>query len=240
MFPNLSFGSVSISTYWLMLAVGTIGMFVCLMQRRKRFSLSWIQSALFTLVLTIVGIAGTKLLHVLENLEHTLKNGLTLGGFSFFGAVFLIPLVMPLAGKMFRLSSTQTMDISGPCVAIMIGCMRVGCFFQGCCGGWEANIGNVCFQWPTQAIESICDFIILAFLLRREGRNVNNACLYPWFMILYGVVRFFVEFLRDTPKNWLLFSQGQWYSAAAILVGVLWIIIQKRKGQSNALIQEKK
>ncbi len=240
MFPNISFGSVSISTYWLMLAVGTVGMFVCLLQRRKRFSLTVMQSILFTLVLTVVGIAGTKVLHILENLEYTLKNGLSLGGFSFFGAVFLIPLVMPLAGKLFRLSPSQTMDISGPCVAIMIGCMRVGCFFQGCCGGWSACLGNVCFQWPTQAIESICDFIILTLLLRREGRDIKNACLYPWFMISYSVVRFLVEFLRDTPKDWLLLSRGQWYSMVAMIVGITWIFIIKRKGKSNALIQEQK
>ena len=37
-------------------------------------------------------------------------------------------------------------------------------------------------------------------------------------MLTYGVLRFFVEFLRDTPKDWVTLSHGQWFSLAAIII----------------------
>lgn len=233
MILTITLGNLSISPYWLMLAVGTVGMMICLMQRRKRFSLTVLQCVLLTLLLTVVGFSGAKLLFILENLRDTLENGISLSGVSFFGSVFLIPLLMPLVGKLFRLKPGATMDICGPCVAIMIGCMRFGCLLTGCCGGWELCVGDICFTWPTQGMESIGDFAILMLLLQWEARNSHKGTLYPMFMLLYSVMRFFIEFLRDTPKDWLFLSHGQWFSLAAILVGLIWLRFANKRNDSK-------
>lgn len=232
MITTLRIGSLSISTYWLMLCVGAIGMLVCLWCRRYRFNLLKQQCIIFTLLLTVVGVIGAKLLFILENFQETLTNGVSMGGVSFFGSVFLIPLLMPLVGKMFRLSGSQTMDICGPCVAIMIGCMRVGCFFSGCCGGWEMCVGEICFRWPTQAVESIGDFAILGVLLNREKSNVQTGSLYPMFMASYSIMRFVIEFFRETVKDWLYLSHGQWFALAALTVGLIWLAGLKRRGRT--------
>ena len=222
-----------------MLASGAVGMGICLHQRKARFSLSVVQCVLFTILLTVVGFTGAKLLYILENIRDTIENGISLGGVSFFGSVFLIPLLMPLVGLLFRLKPGQTMDICGPCVAIMIGCMRVGCFLQGCCGGWVVQIGNLSFCWPTQAIDSIWDFSVLFWLLNLERENKGKNTLYALFMISYSAMRFLLEFLRDTSKDWLHLSHGQWFSIAAILIGIAWIVglkrIRKVKGKERRL-----
>lgn len=223
MIPVIKLGFVEISTYWLMLGAGAVGMLVCLLQRKGRFRLSIVQCVLFTCLLTVVGFSGAKLLYILENIRDTIENGISLGGVSFFGSVFLIPILMPLVGKAFRLDRRETMDICGPCVAIMIGCMRFGCFMQGCCGGWLAHIGEMYFFWPTQPVESICDFLILLWLIRKEEDPRYHGKLYPQFMVLYGCIRFVIEFFRDTPKVWLYLSHGQWFSLIAIATGLIWI-----------------
>lgn len=228
MLPIIQIGSVRISTYWLMLSVGAVGMWFCLRRRRVRFSLSIWQCVYFTILLTVIGFAGAKLLFILENFRSTLENGISLGGLSFFGSVFLIPLLMPLIGRLFGLQRSQTMDICGPCVAIMIGCMRVGCFLQGCCGGWELCMGSFCFTWPTQMLESVGDFAIMAWLLQWEDSGKGKGKLYPILMVGYSTMRFFIEFLRETRKDWLHLSRGQWFSLAAVFVGVLWIKVIKR------------
>lgn len=232
MLPSIYLGTLKIGTYWLMLAVGAVGMFFCVLYRRKSFPLRRRSSVLFTLILTVVGVLGAKLLFALENLKEMLKNGLSLGGVSFFGSVFLILMLMPLLGRLFRLQGGQTLDLCAPCVAIMIGCMRVGCFFSGCCGGWEACIGNWCFHWPTQAMDSIGDFAILFLLMQWEEQGKQKNLLYPWFMVLYSTMRFFIEFLRDTPKNWLFLSHGQWFSLAAVAIGGGMIIVAKKSRTS--------
>jgi phosphatidylglycerol:prolipoprotein diacylglycerol transferase len=101
--------------------------------------------------------------------------------------------------------------------------MRVNCFLSGCCGGWEVCLGSFCFAWPTQAIESIGDFAILLWLLKQEDTTAWSGTLYPKFMVAYSAMRFFLEFLRDTSKDWLFLSHGQVFSLLAIVVGGVWL-----------------
>lgn len=224
----ITIGGIDISTYWLMLVVGMAGMFLCTYRRKEHFGLNLEQCAAFTLLLTGVGVIGAMMLYFFESGSF--------GGVSFFGSVYLIPLLMPLAGLLFRLKPGQSLDICGPCVAIMIGCMRFNCFLSGCCGGWEVCMGNLCFSWPTQTIDSISDFAIMVWLLQLESNNRKAGRLYPLFMVAYSSMRFLNEFLRDTPKDWLYMSHGQWFAIAAAIIGLVWLIHSepvKTKGSST-------
>ena len=209
--------------FLLVLTVGTVGMIICALIRRKRFSLSVLKCVIFALLLTAVGVAGTKLLYFIES------GFSSWDGVSFFGSVFLIPLVMPLVGLPFRQKPSQSLDICAPCVAVMIACMRVSCYISGCCGGVQACIGTFCFNWPTQIIESFCDVLILYWLMKREEKIGSDGRLYPYFMIMYSFMRFFIEFLRNTPKDWLMLSHGQWFCMAAILGALVWLFLLKRR-----------
>ena len=208
-------GGILLSPLGAMLLVGTAGMLICAYRRRALFELSLVQCVCFTLLLTICGVIGAMLLFFLETGSF--------GGVSFYGSVYLIPMIMPLVGLIFHLKPRQTMDLCGPCVAIMIGCLRINCFISGCCGGWEICLGNLCFHWPTQMIDSVADFAIMAWLLQTEEKHACSGKLYPMFMASYSVVRFFLEFLRDTPKDWLWLSHGQCFSIIALAVGLIWI-----------------
>lgn len=233
MFYTITIGNISVSAYWTMLILGAVSMGMCLHERKNRYGLAAWQCVALTVLLTVVGVAGAKTLFILENLQDTMENGISLGGVSFFGSVFLIPLIMPLVGRAFRQKGSATMDLCGPCVAIMIACMRFGCFLSGCCGGWEAQIGAVCFTWPTQAMEIVWDLAIVVMLLCWESRGKFSGALYPMFMVLYSSVRFFIEFLRDTPKDLLMLSRGQWYSLAAVAAGAAWVaMIHRAKERS--------
>ena len=94
-----------------------------------------------------------------------------------------------------------------------------------------AEVLGYSFQWPTQAMESIGDTGILLWLLEAERENRNRGQLYPMFLLSYGVLRFLIEFFRDTPKNWLWLSHGQWFSILAMLIAlpVLKVCAEKRK-----------
>lgn len=146
-------------------------------------------------------------------LEH---NGKSMSGMSFFGAVFLIPILMPAFGYYFDLKKIEILNLCAPCVASMIMFMRLGCFCAGCCGGMLSKI--IGFKWPTQLIESIGDFLILLWLLYL-GNQKKKENLYAVFLINYGFLRFFIEFLRDTPKLFFGLSNGQIFSIIAIVIG---------------------
>lgn len=219
----VSVGSAELSTYELMLTIGILGMFWCAARRRSRYRMNALSCGLFALILTLTGVAGAMGMYYLETGAF--------GGVSFFGSVFLIPVLMPLLGLLFRLKPGETLDLCAPCVAIMIGCMRFNCFLSGCCGGWQMCVGSLCFAWPTQMLESIGDFAILLWLLKKETQEYYSGRLYPLFLISYSTMRFTLEFLRDTPKDWLYLSHGQWFSLVAVIAGVLWgkFVVVKRR-----------
>ena len=229
MLPVISLGGLQLSSYWMMFAAGVCSMGVLMLRGRGGYGLTARRALILTLLLTVCGLAGTKLLYILENWQETLENGVTLGGQSFFGAVFLIPLLMPLGGRLLGLSPGRTLDLCAPSVASIVGFMRVGCFLNGCCGGWEAVVGEFHLRWPTQAMESIGDFLILGILLRMEEQDAHPGRRYAVFLVCYGILRFFVEFLRDTLKDWAGMGHGQWFALLSILIGGIVLFREKRQ-----------
>ena len=208
-----------------MFVFGIVGMAVLCCLRAKQYRLTCSKAIVFTLLLSVVGLLGTKLLFIAENIEIVMSEGLSLAGQSFFGALFLIPPIVALYSRLFGLRAAQGVDLCAAPVIFILMCMRMGCLMSGCCGG--IFIGT--FQVPAQFLEALGDAIILTVLLETEKRNKFIGRLYPLLMVLYGSMRFFLEFVRDTEKNLLGFSQGQLYSVIAIVVGVAWLKMKGRK-----------
>lgn len=233
MYPEIRIGSTILSSYWLMFFVGVVAMFVIMLDRRRQFELSIGKATTFTLGLTVCGVASVKLLYILENIQEVLEYGVSLGGMSFFGAVFFVPLFMYPVGKLLSMRFEQTADACALCVLAMIGCIRVGCFLAGCCSGTQVEIGSLIFCWPTQAVESIGDFTILATLYDYHKRCIHVGKLYPMFMIGYSVLRFFVEFFRNTTKDWLGMGHGHWFAVFALIIGFAWLGLGKKKASTD-------
>lgn len=194
-------------------------MLVLMLLRRKRFALSVFQASLFTILLLVVGIAGAKLLYFFE------CGMKSFSGMSFYGAVYLVALAMPLVGLAFRMKPMDSLDACAPCVAAIVGFQRFGCFCAGCCGGIQ--LGNSNLLWPTQLMEGFGDMAIMYFLLATEGKETNRGKGYPLFLITYGVMRFLIEFVRDTSKDWYGLSHGQWFSLLGIGIALMILVGDK-------------
>lgn len=240
MLPYIHIGQVKIPTYYSAMILGFVMMivFMLLPKRREKYGLSRGKAVVFATMELIFGVLGCKILYILENINLVQKNGLTFGGFSFYGSVFLIPPMMLLVGKLLGLSSRDSLDNSAICILAMLGTIRLGCFLNGCCGGRVFSIGDFYFTFPTQLMECIVDFAILYLLLKWEKEGVAHGFIYPRFLLFYGSVRFLLEFLRNTPKDWLYFSHAQWFSAAAILIGVLFEIVLRKQRKLSTEAQE--
>ena len=223
MLPYIYIGSLKISMYYLAMVLGYVAMVVLMLlpKRRALYRLSILNAVMFATAGLISGILGCKFLYVIENYKYVVKHGLKLGGFSFFGAALLGPLLMLLLSKPFKLSPAESLDNTAVCVVAMLGTIRIGCFCNGCCGGRIFFFEHFDFSFPTQLIELACDALILVWLLRTEARPDNRGRLYGRFLLSYGIARFFIEFLRSTPKDWLGLSHGQWFSLIAIIAGAV-------------------
>ena len=212
LFPVIQLGKLTFSTYYTMMILGFVFMLVLMLMpsRKKRYSLNAGQAVLYTVCVMFSGVLGCKLLYTLEHLGQPFE----LGGFSFFGAVFLVPVLMILFGKLFRMSSWNSTDAAAICVCAMIGTIRIGCFGNGCCGGRTLASG---FTWPTQIMESIGDFAILYYLIRTEKENKQG--LYPRFMICYGILRFIIEFFRESSEGKVL-DMAHVFALISIAIGL--------------------
>lgn len=203
--------------------LGTVLMGILMFVQRKLYGLQVWKTLLLTLILAAVGLAGVRLLAIAEHWDELL-NGYISGGMSFFGSVLLVPLLMPLAGLFFKLRPRQTMDLCAPCVAGIVGVMRINCWISGCCGGFRFIIHGKSFVPPTQIIDGGWDFLLMGFLLWFNLKRKREGIAYPLFLVGYGFMRFFVEFLRDTEKDWLGFSHGQVFSVIALVIGTILIL----------------
>jgi prolipoprotein diacylglyceryltransferase len=72
-------------------------------------------------------------------------------------------------------------------------------------------------------MECVGDFMILCVLFLVEWHYSGKGLLYPYIMIFYGCLRFVLEFFRDTPKDWLYFSHGQWFSVVSVIAGACFL-----------------
>lgn len=227
MLPYLEVGTISIATSHIAFLLGFLGMCFISWRRAERYRLARWQSAAFAVLLAAVGVAGVKLLYILENWQSVRSGGYI--GMSFFGAVYLVPLLMPLLGRIFRLRARETLDLCALCVAMMVGFMRMGCFMNGCCGGKLTEVFGLRFRIPTQLFESIGDFVILSVLMDMEKKGAFKGRLYALFLIFYGILRFILEFMRTTEKSVLGMSNGQWFSALAVAAGLITVSALKRR-----------
>jgi phosphatidylglycerol:prolipoprotein diacylglycerol transferase len=215
MHPYLSFGRFTIESYWIMATIGLIsGIFIFIL-RAKQFGISkWkvlIISLLSTLfALEISHISSLIFYYPSEMLKYPLwtlsfwKGGLTLYGGIGGGILALI-----LFTKIFKVSFIKFLNASSPSIAFGLFIGRIGCFLNGCCYGKPTNLPwGVTFTYPnsnapigiplhpTQIYESLTNFLIFIFLWSKQ-KNINfQRKSFLWFLVLYSVARFFIEFFR--------------------------------------------
>ena len=78
---------------------------------------------------------------------------------------------------------------------------------------------------PTQLYESILAFGIFLFLWQRRKSVTVKGSLFFLYMILYGIERFLIEFLRTNPKYVLsIFSGAQIICVMMIIIGAYFYI----------------
>ena len=175
------------------------------------------------------------------------------GGIAIYGGIIggLIGLMICCAIK--KKNVVSCTDLAAPCLIIAQSIGRWGNFINQEVYGWE--ITNKSLQWFPfgvkigetwhlatffyESILNLCGFFLLTHLLRKSKiRGIVTAT----YLIYYGVVRLFLEGLRDDfyilkiPGTQLAVSQV--VSGAIILVGLVWltILLIKNRKSKNATI----
>jgi len=208
-------GPLDIYTYGVVMVIGFVIALTWALKYSKPKDIKPEEVMDFSIYLLISGIIGARLIHVIINYhEYSLSDPLTIinlrkGGLAWYGALIGAILGGFLYSKVSKISFWKLADmVSAPSmVGLAIG--RIGCFLNGCCYGkvtdlpWGVEFPEAyppgTQRHPTQIYESLLDLAVFYILHKViEKRKKFHGETFCYFIGLYSLVRFIVEFFRET------------------------------------------
>jgi phosphatidylglycerol:prolipoprotein diacylglycerol transferase len=260
MYPELfRIGSFPITTYGIFLAVGMLLALLVAARLAARDGLPReriYDLGLWSLVAALVG-SKVLMLAVEDNvnvfsLDFLRSGGVFYGGLigGFLAVVFLV--------RFYKLPFWKVADAFAPGVALGQAFGRQGCFSAGCCWGkattlpWGVHFteagheytgvpiygpdGSDLYLHPTQLYESFIMLAVFGLLVLLHRRKKFDGQVLIAYAIIYAIVRFSIEFIRDDPRGdlWGLssmtgLSTSQLISLFVAVGAVVLMLIRLRK-----------
>lgn len=150
MYPELfQFGPFTVYSYGLMLGIAFIVASYILSKEFQRKNLDPNLATEVTLLAIIFGIAGSKLLHLIENWEAFVNDPIGMafspGGLTFYGGLILAIIAIWIYLKRKKIPFLYVADAAAPSLAIAYGIGRIGCHLAG-----DGDYGNpTTLPWGT-------------------------------------------------------------------------------------------
>lgn len=237
----VAFEIFGISIRWYGILIGSgmlLGAWIA-MREVKRLGLSD-ETLLDALIIALPSaILGARLYYVLFNLEayDSVFEALNFrsGGLAIHGGVLAGVGSFWIFSKIKKLNFFKWLDIAAPSIILGQAIGRWGNFVnQEAHGGptdlpWGIMINGIKVH-PTFLYESIANLIIFTILMLIRKKKKFDGQLIALYMILYSIVRFFIEGLRTDSLYLGEFRVAQLISLLLIAAGLaLYMIMGKRK-----------
>jgi phosphatidylglycerol:prolipoprotein diacylglycerol transferase len=256
MLPQLvRIGSFSLPTYGALVAIAFLVALWMTSRFAKERGLSSEKVVNLGVYCALVGMLGAKILMIAMDPEYRahpseIFSRATLQSAGIFFGGFIAALVFAyFYMRSQKLPVLSTADIFAPGVALGHGIGRLGCFAAGCCWGkptslpWAVTFTNPNTTTgvplgvplhPTQIYEALAEAVICLVLVRklksedRSGHGVPGRVIGLYFL-LYGLVRFAVEFLRVHDESNPFggpFVLEQWIALVVAVCGA-WLVSRR-------------
>ena len=231
MFPFIHIGRFSIGTFGIMLWLAAVSAW-WLLQRNLRRSKRDADAMGIVAVVTVAGIIGAKLWHVMDTPgEHVLQRE----GFAWFGGLVAGILALLWEGRSNRIGGLAMLDFAAPAAALGYGVGRLGCLTSG--DGdygvatnlpWGMSFPNGLVPTaagvrvhPTPIYELLAAMLIGWILWRRGASRQPVGEITGEYLLLSGIARFLVEFIRINPKVYWGMSNAQLASLGSVVAGIV-------------------
>jgi phosphatidylglycerol:prolipoprotein diacylglycerol transferase len=264
MYPEIfHIGSFPINTYGVFLAIAFLCAILVAVRLAARDGLPRERIYDLSLWMLLGGLVGSKILMLFtepEYRDHPLQllslDFLRSGGV-FYGGLIGAVLTGYFLMKRYKLPWWKTADACAPGIAIGNFFGRQGCFAAGCCWGkptslpWGVKFTELGHQitgvptdvylHPTQLYESFAMLIVFFFLLWMHKRKKFSGQVILLYALLYSVVRFAIEFVRDDPRGDIFglttltgLSTSQMISLVVGIAAAVLLIIRWRRANAIA------
>jgi phosphatidylglycerol:prolipoprotein diacylglycerol transferase len=219
-----------------------------------RDSSAGIMAELFIAIPSVCGIIGARVYHVLESPHDLLADPwgqlLSRYGLAWFGGLIGGAAAWAILARRSNIPLLESLDAGSPAAALGYGIGRIGCLLSG-----DGDYGTpTSLPWgmsfpnglvpttqrvhPTPLYELLAALLI-AWLLWRAGTKqlpssgaraqpaLASGCVFGLYLILTGLARFLVEFIRINPRSFMGMSNAQ---AAALISVVAGAALLGRRG----------
>ena len=224
MYPEIfRIGSFPINTYGVFLALAFLCAILITVKLAARDGLPREKIYDLCLWMLLCSLIGSKILMLFtepEYRDHPLQlislDFLRSGGV-FYGGLIGAILSGYFLMRRYQLPWWKTADACAPGIAIGNFFGRQGCFAAGCCWGkpttlpWGVKFTELGHEitgvpldlrlHPTQLYESFAMLLVFFFLLWLHKHRRFNGQVILLYALLYSVIRFAIEFLRDDPRG---------------------------------------
>ena len=264
MYPELfRIGNFPVTTYGIFLALGMLLALMAASRLGARDGLP--KDRIYDLGLwTLVGgLVGSKILmYFVEPDVQLLSLDFLRSGGVFYGGLIGGFLAVVLCVHFYKLPFWKVADAFAPGVALGQAFGRLGCFSAGCCWGKQTDLpwgvhftelgheytgvpvvtatGDACYLHPTQLYESFAMFAVFAFLFWLHRRKKFNGEILIAYGIIYSIIRFSIEFIRDDPRGDLFglttltgLSTSQMVSIVVFVAAAIFMVVRLRKAETR-------
>ncbi|HXM93032.1 MAG TPA: prolipoprotein diacylglyceryl transferase [Candidatus Dormibacteraeota bacterium] len=204
----------------------------------------------------IAGLVGARLYHVLENPSEFFADPWPLlfsrFGFAWFGGFLGGFVALLILARRMKIPLLEFLDMCSPAGAVGYAIGRIGCLLSG--DGdygvpttlpWGMSFPNGVVPTtqrvhPTPLYEFFIWLAIAAFLWRMGTKSLQGAKakgeIFSAYLILTGLARFLIEFLRINPRSFFGLTNAQAASLVSVVAGVL--LLWRIKSQSHPAKKE--
>ncbi len=232
----LNLGPIEIRYYGLIFAFGFLFAYLFLKRYKKSIRLfkrdDQIDSLLIYLIIGII--AGARLFEVIfYNPNYYLTSPLKViavwqGGLSFHGGIAGAAVAVYLFARKYNYSFLKVADLLSIPAALALFLGRIANFINGELYGritsvpWAVKFQNIDgFRHPSQLYESAKNLLIFVILLMQDKKERRPGYIFSLFLILYSVLRFFIEFVREPQLLLGPLTMGQLLSIPLFVIGVI-------------------
>lgn len=256
MFSDFSIGPITIHMYGLMIAIGFMSALMMTSYRGKKRGMD--DDIIWGIFLCAVigGMVGTRLLYYIVRLPEIVEDPSILwnfkNGYVVYGGIIGGILTSYFYCRKKKVSFLEYFDLVMPAVSLAQGFGRIGCLCAGCCYGSQTDAWyGIVFKTsrfapngvkliPTQIISSVGDFIFCIILLWYASRKPKTGRVAAMWLMLYGVGRFAIEFLRNDFRGSILgLSTSQFISIGIVAAGVALYMLAPKFGQKQSVTDQK-
>ncbi|MFT4111968.1 prolipoprotein diacylglyceryl transferase [Silvibacterium sp.] len=244
MYPFIHIGRFSVGTFGILLWLAAVCACLVLQRNFRRWKIE-ADAIGIVAICTVAGVIGSKLWHVLQEphelMAHPMATLLDRAGFAWFGGLVFGILALLWQGRSYRIGGLSMLDLATSCAAVGYGVGRIGCLVSG-----DGDYGKpTSLPWgmafpdglvptpkgvyvhPTPIYEFIAALFIAWILWRRGGpvRQKPIGQLTGEYLILTGIARFLVEFIRINPPIYFhVLTNAQMASIGSVAAGFLLVL----------------